>query len=124
MIAVKAVTAYTALCQLMDLEWDFQTAYELLQIKRKLQPHAEFFVEAEQQLMLKYAAKDDKGNVDIDQKGTFTVNGAENVKRYKEERAALGMVEVQYSNEPVQIRRPEKIKPVMIEALEGVIEFI
>lgn len=124
MIAVKAVTAYTALCQLMDLEWDFQTAYELLQIKRKLQPHAEFFVEAEQQLMLKYAARDDKGNVDIDQKGTFTVNGAENVKRYKEERAKLGAVEIQYSNEPVQIRRPEKIKPVMIEALEGVIEFI
>lgn len=124
MIAIQAITAYTAVTQLMEHEWDYQTAYELLQVKRALQPHAEFFFEAEQQIVLKYATRNDDGNVDIDQKGTFTVNGADNVKKYKEERAALGLVEVQYSNEPVQIKRPEKIKPVMIEALEGVVEFI
>ena len=50
MLLAKAFTAFTAVSQLMETECDFQTAYELLQTKKKLQPHAEFFYQKEQEL--------------------------------------------------------------------------
>lgn len=124
MIAIQAITAYTAVTQLMDQECDFQTAYELLQIKKKLEEPAEFFKNNEHALMLKYADKNEEGAVTVDAEGRFTISGAEEVKKYAEERLNLGKVEINWPHKPVTIKRPEKIKPVMLEALEGIIEFI
>ena len=108
----------------METECDFQTAYDLLQIKKKLQEHAAFFCQKEQELIAKYGKKNDEGIVDIDPAGNFKADGAEAAAAYQRDKIELGKVEVAWDDEPKKIPRPEKIRPVTIEALEGVIEFI
>ena len=124
MLLAKAVTAFTAVSQLMETECDFQTAYELLQIKKKLQGHAEFFYQKEQELIAKYGKKNEQGTVELDPSGTFTAAGAEEALSYRREKLELGKVEVYWGDEPKRLPSPEKIRPVTIEALEGIIEFI
>lgn len=124
MLLAKAFTAFTAVSQLMETECDYQTAYDLLQIKKKLQGHAEFFYQKEQELIAKYGKKNEQGTVELDPNGKFTAAGAEEALAYQREKLELGKVEVYWGDEPKRLLRPEKIRPVTIEALEGIIEFI
>lgn len=124
MLLAKAFTAFTAVSQLMETECDFQTAYELLQTKKKLQPHAEFFYQKEQELIAKCGKKNEQGTVELDPNGKFTAAGAEEALAFKREKLELGKVVIEWSEKPKQLPRPEKIRPVTIEALEGIIEFI
>ena len=124
MLLAKAFIAFTAVSQLMETECDYQTAYELLHIKKKLQEHAEFFYQKEQELIAKYGKKNEQGTVELDPKGTFTAAGAEEALAFNREKLELGKVEVHWGDKPKQLPKPEKIRPVTIEALEGIIEFI
>ena len=71
MYLIQCVNAYTAVLALAEKECDYKTSYALVMLKRKLQPHIEFFVAQEMELVERYARKDDDGNVIMTERGGF-----------------------------------------------------
>lgn len=123
MLLIKAVTAFMAVSQMMDQEQDFNTAYTLLTLKRKLQPHAEFFTQNELKLASEYGEQDEKGNVIYDEIGRFKFKSPEAGMEYNRKKIELGSVEVEEDWTKKSIKRPERIKPAQLEALQDFIVF-
>lgn len=123
MYLVRCVNAYTALQQLMEKEWDYATAHSLVLLKRGLQPHVDFFAAEEMKLANEYAEKDEKGKVKWSGRGTFRFKDEAAGPAYKQKREELAVVEVEPDWTVVKMREPESIKPVILEALEGFVEF-
>lgn len=121
MYLIQAVNAYAAVLALMDQELPFQDAYKVAQLKRELQPHAEFFSKKESELVNRYAERNEKGVVWTGP-GKFQLRaGAE--KEYRDKRMELCSVEVEDHPKQIEIGKPEKMRPVHIEALEGFVTF-
>lgn len=121
MYLIQAVNAYAAVLALMDQELPFQDAYKVSQLKRELQPHAEFFSKKENELVNRCAERNEKGVVWTGP-GKFKLRaGAE--AEYREKRMELCAVEVEEQIQEIEIGKPEKIRPVHIEALDGFVIF-
>lgn len=121
MYLIKVVNAYAAILALMEQELPYKDAYKIAELKRKLQPHAEFFSKKELDLVNTYAEKTEKG-VAWTGPGKFKLRkGVE--EEYREKRMELCSVEVEEHPQQIEIGMPEKIRPVHIEALEGFVKF-
>ena len=123
MYLIQCVNAYMATAYLMEKEWDYETAYTLARLKRALQPHVDFFTQEEQKLIQEYGAKDEKGRVVFTERGTFNFTDPESAPEYNSRRFKLGQVQVELEWKTKTLPRPERIKPVHLEALEGFIDF-
>lgn len=120
---IECVDAYLAANGLMEVEWDYPSAYALTRLRRALQPHADFFIQEENKLTRQYGQKDREGQVCFTQRGTFLFEDPAQAGEYNAKRQALGAVEVELDWEEKALPSPERIRPAQIEALEGFIRF-
>lgn len=120
---IDCINAYMAVLELSLLEWDFKTAHTFAMLKRTLAPHAQFYATEEKSLISDFAKKDENGNIVFTNKGSFLFDSLNDAPRYSEKRHELGDVEVTLHWEKVSLPRPERIKPVHIEALEPFVAF-
>lgn len=123
MYLIQCVNAYTAVLAMTQQEHDYKLAYALTTLKRRLQPHIDFFTQQEFKLVEEYATRDEKGKVILNERGNFTFQDPEKTEEYAERRTALGMVEVNEAFPVLTVPAPKTIKPVHLEALEGFIDF-
>lgn len=123
MYLIQCVNAYTAVLAMSQQEHEYKMAYALTTLKRKLQPHVEFFTSEEMKLVEQYSQKDDKGKTILNERGNFTFADPAKVDEYAERRTALGMVEVNEDFPTMYVPAPKAIRPVHLEALEGFMEF-
>lgn len=122
MLLINCVTAYVVLRELMDKEFDYKTAHEIVMLSRNLKPHVDFYGEKERQLMEKFAVKDERGRVKLE-KNSWTFEDPSKVDEYREAIASLGAVSVDGFDEPVHVTATPQIKPSHLEALSGFIQF-
>lgn len=120
---IRCVNAYMAVNGLMEVEWDYPSAYILTQLRRALQPHADFFIQEENKLIRQYGQKDREGQVCFTQRGTFLFEDPAQAEEYNAKRQELGAVEVELDWGERSLPCPERIRPTQIEALEGFIRF-
>lgn len=124
MILLQCTAAYMALIQLAEQEWDYKSAYALLELKRKLQPQADFFSQKEMELVNEYGKKGGDGKIAVNAEGSsFTFENPKDAPEYARRRAELGTVEVREEFEEICLEPPACIKPVHIEALAGFVRF-
>lgn len=123
MLLIECVNAYMATAYLMEKEWDYETAYALVCLKKALQSHADFYLAEEQKLVRLYGAKDDSGQVIINERGNFNFCDPLDAPKYNEKRMELGQVPVEINWAVRSVKKPEFIKPAHLEALDGFIEF-
>lgn len=120
---VECVKAYGAAQELSEKEWDYKTAYALVVLKRRLAEPVGFYSREEMKLVAEYAEKDEKGNVRLDERGTFTFAQPERAGEYIQKRQELGQVEADWPHKPLRAPAPGFIKPAQLEALEGFLTF-
>lgn len=120
---IQCVDAYMAANGLMELEWDYSSAYQITRLRRALQPHADFFIQEENKLTRQYGQKDREGQVCFTPRGTFLLEDPAQAGEYNAKRQELGAVEVELDWEEKVLSSPERIRPVQIEALEGFVRF-
>jgi len=123
MKAGKIIRAYAAIMPLMKETLTLQESYELLKLKKKLQAEAEIFTQQEMTLIDQLADKDEKGKTVINESGQFKISGPDKVKEYQAQRQALENIEIEWDAKAVTIHT-ERVRPEIMEALEGFIEFI
>ena len=117
---IKIIRAFRPLCGLMEEASDYQTAFALVSFKRALIPHIEFFNDTERKLIEKYARRDDKGEVILDN-GQYTIdagNRAEFIKRKTE----LDGVTAEIPDMKLK-KAPASISAADLEALMEIIHF-
>ena len=122
MLLINCVTAYVVLRELMDKEFDYDTAHKIMMLSRKLKPHVDFYGEKERQIMEKFAVKDELGRVKLE-KNSWTLKDPCAVDEYRAEITSLGGVVVEGFEEAVRVSATPQIKPSHLEALSGFIEF-
>ena len=122
MLLIGCVNAYTAVSQLMDAECEYKTAHTLLMLKRALQPHVDFFSTKEMGLVEKYAVKKENGRVAMTD-GKFQLADAYAAASFKVEKEELCGVDVDLEWKVRKVAPPKQIKPVHLEALEGLLDF-
>lgn len=123
MILLQAAAAYMAACQMMNTEMEYETAYAVATLKRRMQPHAAFYMEEERKLALKHGKKEEGGKVAVDQTGGFEFASNEDAEAFAKAKRALGRIEVQEPLGMLTAPRPERIRPAQLEALRGFIVF-
>lgn len=119
----KVVAAYAALLPLCEREWDYQTAYQLLALRRALTPHAAFFAEREAALAAAFGKKDSDGKVRCDNVGRFSLDESASPEEYRARYLALASVEITPDWQPVTVCAEGKITPVTIDALTDFVTF-
>lgn len=119
----QCVNAYMAVETMMDQELDYQTAYALVCLKKDLQNPVAFYQREECRLMEQYAARDDKGEIIWKGDGRFVLRDPQGGETYREQRKELGMVEATPAITPRRVRLPDRIRPAVLEALEGFLIF-
>ena len=87
---MQCVMAYQAVTGMMNTACDYKTAYALVMLKRRLDPHVQFFIRREQELVDEYAARDGKGGVVWDTPTSFRFADTARAAEYAEKRAELG----------------------------------
>lgn len=120
---LQCVNAYTAIQSMMSDELDYQTAYALVVLKKRLLPHVEFYRKEELKLVDCYAEKDNAGKIVWIDVNRFRFRNPEQVEEYINRYNDLCAVIVQWKYEPLSVPIPERIKPSVIEALEGFLSF-
>lgn len=123
MLLLQCVNAYAAAIAMMQKDWDYETAHALVLLKARLQPHADFFTGEEMKLVREFAKKDEAGNIQWNENGTFNFEQPERAQEYAQRRGVLGGVELQEHFPVLHAPVPASIKPVQLEALQGFIEF-
>lgn len=123
MYLIRAVNAYAALLPLMEQEMPYAAAHTIAETKRTLQPHAEFFAKEEQKLVAQYAARTENGDIQWTAAGSFQFKSQQAAAAYEKKRLELCGVEVEEDLRPVELETPDKIRPMQIEALEGIVRF-
>lgn len=119
----ECVKAYGVVLELSGREWDYKTAYALVTLKKRLEEPVGFYSREEMKLVAEYAAKDEKGNVCLDERGTFTFAQPERGGEYIRKRQELGQVEADWPHKPLRAPAPDHIQPAQLEALEGFLTF-
>lgn len=120
MLLLHCVTAYIALCQLMQEKQPFSLAYEMVLLKKSLQPHVDFYLGEEQKLIARYGRQNEKGKP-VFQEGQLLFVSETAALEYAENHRELDMVPVQWT--AVSLERPVTIKPAQAEALMEVVQF-
>ena len=120
---IQCVTAWAAIQGLMEQEWDYASAHALTQLGRTLKPQADFFMEEELKLAERYGKKGEDGQVEFTSRGTFLFQDPNRAGEYNAKRMELGSVEVELDWDEKTLPRPERIRPVQLEALEGFVRF-
>lgn len=115
---MQCVMAYQAVTGMMNTACDYKTAYALVMLKRRLDPHVQFFIRREQELVDEYAARDGKGGVVWDTPTSFRFADTARAAEYAEKRAELGTIEVTDELKKLHVPVPEHIMPAQLEALE------
>ena len=123
MLILKAVTAYTAAMQLMEQELDYKTAHALVLLKKRLQPHVDYYLCEEMKLARACGRKDENGNVVFTDSTHFDFESPQAGEEYMTKRTELAQVDIQEEWEKIKCPCPEKIKPAVLEALQDFIEF-
>lgn len=131
---INYAAAYNALEILSQIEFPYKTAYAIAKLKRQILPKVEYFQCEELKIAQKYGRRLPDGRLDIKgsrliMKGDSDAETARNEESYAKERDALCSIEDD-DIESGEITKPTicipsevKIKPVIIEALEGFCEF-
>ena len=120
---LQCVNAYTAIQSMMFDELDYQTAYALVVLKKRLLPHVEFYRKEELRLVNNYAEKDEEGKIKWVDTNRFAFKDSKQVEEYATKFNDLCAVIVQWSYEPLSVPIPERIKPSALEALECFLNF-
>lgn len=120
---IKCAAAYMAVNQLCEKEWDYQSAYTLLALKRALQEHASFFTSKEMELAQSCGEKDEAGQLRMRENGSFPFASPEKAEEYQRRRAELAMVQVDPDWQEKTLPAPDQIAPAQLEALEGLVAF-
>lgn len=120
---LQCVNAYTAIQSMMSDELDYQTAYALVVLKKRLQPHVEFYRKEELKLVDCYAEKDDEGNIRWHDTNRFGFKDQKLAAEYATKFNDLCAVVVQWKYDPLVVPIPERIKPSALEALEEFLSF-
>ena len=123
MIMMQCVNAYMAVQTLMDREMDYQTAYALVCLKKELSGPVEFYKREERRRMDEFAARDEDDKGIWNEGGRFQLRDPEAAQLYRSKRAELDMVEIKQNIIPVRVPRPDRIKPAVLEALDGFLIF-
>lgn len=110
----------SALKDLSDVEMDYASAYAVAMLLGELNKHIQFFAKEEIEIVEKYAKKNTDGKVEMRDGGVFSL-AEETAAEFHRKRAELDAVEVEIN--PITINPPERMKPSIIEALKGVVEF-
>lgn len=127
---INYAAAFTALELLSQIELPYKTAYNIAKLKRQISPKAEYFQTEELRIARKYGKQFPDGRLDIkgsrlSMKGDTDTDIAANMENYTKERDALcniedNDIENAVIEKPVISIPPEvKIKPFIIEALDG-----
>lgn len=119
----KALSYYKALTELSQIELDYTSAYALVRLKKKLKGHIDFFTEEEMKLVQTYGKKNECGIVEWNEDGTFYFEDAAQAQEYSQKRKELGDVELDDTVDEVSIVPPKKMRPTLIEALDGLVTF-
>lgn len=120
---LQCVNAYTAIQSMMSDDLDYQTAYALVVLKKRLLPHVEFYRKEELKLVDCYAAKDEKGKILWTDSNRFGFKDPQLAEEYATKFNDLCAVIVQWKYEPLIVPIPERIKPSVLEALDGFLSF-
>ena len=131
---INYAAAFTALELLSQIELPYKTAYNIAKLKRQISPKAEYFQTEELRIARKYGKQLPDGRLDINgsrlsMKGDTDTDIAANMENYNKERDALcniedNDIENAVIEKPVISIPPEvKIKPFIIEALDGFCTF-
>lgn len=117
------IEAYKVLGKMADHIYDYETAYKLFSINKKLKVHAEFFAAEEMKLVEKYAEKNEAGRPIIKPDGRFNYESEEAKMNFLKESAALGDVEVDWEEDVQKLSAAPMISVRQLEALDGFVEF-
>lgn len=131
---INYAAAFTALELLSQIELPYKTAYNIAKLKRQISLKAEYFQAEELRVARKYGKQLADGRLDIkgsrlSMKGDTDADIAANMENYTKERDALcniedNDIENAVIEKPVISIPPEvKIKPFIIEALDGFCTF-
>lgn len=120
---INAVRAYLAAEEMSRQSWPYDMALAIVKVKRTTEAEKNFFLEKERELVMKYAALDERGNIRLTPEGRFLFRNPGMAGEYERERRALEDTETGDRPVPVRVRAPEQIKPEHIEALEGFVRF-
>lgn len=123
MVLLQCVNAYMAAQSMMDMELDYQTAYAVVALRRELRGPVEFYQKEERRLLEEYAARDDKGKIIWSESGRFVLQDPVKAEEYEARRRELGTVDVQKEFSPLRVPEPERIRPAILEALDGFLIF-
>lgn len=120
---IDCVNAYMAAEEMSRRELGFRTAYAIVNLKRKLRPHADFYAGEEMKLVERCARKNRDGKIEIGANGRFEFDSPEKAGEYNKLRAELGDMEAGELFEKIKAPAPAEIKPAELEALGKFIEF-
>ena len=113
---IKCVSAYRAVTELSAMEWSYRQARSILQLKGCLEPEVRFFAAEELKLVRRFAEQQP------DRNGAYTVS-SEQAATFQEKRQELEQLEVLVGFLPTRLTPPDRIRPELLEALEGFVEF-
>lgn len=120
---MEVVNAYLAAEEMSREKWPYAVSLAVVKVKRALKDEFDFFVEQERELIARYAAQDDRGNIRLTPEGRFVFRDPADGADYERQRRELGETEITPTHKMVRVQAPAEIKPGHIEALDGFIEF-
>ncbi|MCL1819423.1 MAG: hypothetical protein FWG36_02060 [Oscillospiraceae bacterium] len=120
------VDAYIAADTMSGQTLPYDLALALVNVKKQTRDEAAFYIEKEHELILRYAALDDDGNIRMTANNTFIFKDMSKAAEYDRARSELGNTPLGRGilDAPIRVKAPAEIKPQFIEALEGFIEFM
>lgn len=117
MTLLEYAEAYQALMQLMDTPQKYADAYNLVRLKRALEPDAMFFAQKERELMEQYAKRDERGEIVWSGTGRFVFAEPSRAGEYATARRELAEIEPEGEFKRQKLNAPESITPRQLEAL-------
>lgn len=117
---IRAVQVHGAVCEEMERETSFSFAHTLCLAKARLDPHVQFFVKKEMELIKLRGAPREDGSI-VDREGHYEVK-QEEAKTFFAEKAELDSVEVKVEKVPAPTR-PERITGKNLELLLEILDF-
>ncbi len=117
---IRAVKVHKAVCEAMERETGFSFAHALCLAKARLDPHVQFFVDKEMELIKRYGAPGEDGNI-VDREGRFKLK-PEEAEAFFKEKAELDSVEVTVEKVPAPAT-PERITGKTLELLLEILDF-
>ena len=115
----KIIEAYHVLKNTAGESYPLPIAYALYNLRKSMEPHADFQIEQEKKLIEEFNGKPGAN-------GLINFGNTENAQRFLEKLKELGDLEVDFTFTPIDIPISEDIKitPNDIEKLDGFVNFV